>query len=48
MIKWIKQLFCKHDWRIKGVGTYSGHYFKSTERRCCKCKKVDFKYELKL
>jgi hypothetical protein len=41
--RYFKQLKCKHDWRIKGSGTMDTQWFSSTEKRCCKCKKVEYK-----
>ena len=39
----IRSLFCSHDWRIKGFGTMDNIYLTATERRCCKCKKIEYK-----
>lgn len=42
-----KQFNCKHDWRIKGFGTINTQWFTGEERRCCKCKKIEYKTIIK-
>ena len=41
-----KQYTCKHDWRGKGSGTMEHTYAETIERRCVKCKKIEFKQYL--
>lgn len=44
LINWIKtkwkQLWCKHEWRIKDTKLIKNHYF--SERKCHKCKKLKY------
>lgn len=35
----IKQLFCKHNWKLKGGYSYLGFTLKPNSKRCVKCKK---------
>ncbi len=42
VFRWLKQRKCTHDWRAKGFGIMDTPWFKSTERRCCICKKVEY------
>jgi hypothetical protein len=43
ILRWWKQIWCKHEWKNKGLDNYETAYFISTERRCRKCKKVEYK-----
>lgn len=42
-----KQYKCSHEWRKKGFGTMEHDYARTTEKRCVKCKKTEFKVILK-
>ena len=47
VFRWYKQRKCIHDWRNKGFGTMEHNYASTTERRCVKCKKIEFNVMLK-
>lgn len=47
LLKIIKQLFCDHKWLVKGFGTMDTPWFSSQERRCPKCKKIEYKFKQK-
>lgn len=47
VFRYYKQRKCIHDWKNKGFGTIEHNYVSTTGRRCVKCKKIEYKYNLK-
>ena len=47
VFRWYKQRRCTHDWRNKEFGIMEHDYASTTEKRCVKCKKTEFKVMLK-
>ncbi len=43
LIKFFKQITCKHEWKRKGFGFDENRIVTSLERRCAKCGKCQFK-----
>jgi len=47
IFRWYKQTTCNHKWVQKGFGIMEHDYAITNERRCVKCKKIEFKYFIK-